>query len=83
MLEKIPEYHLENRSVADIIHVSLFLAELGIELRTFGLYSSAFAPSLLRAVPGGPPVQSRVMGKRFRGSGQFPRCLLGNARGAN
>lgn len=39
---KNPEYHLESRSVVDIIHVSLFLAELGIELRTFDFCSSPF-----------------------------------------
>lgn len=43
---KNPEYHLESRSVVDIIHVSLFLAELGIELRTFDSCSS---PSHLTA----------------------------------
>lgn len=56
--KKIPGYLPENQLVVDIIRVSLFLKELGIELRIFGLYSSAFLPHLLNTVPGTPTVQS-------------------------
>lgn len=84
---KNPEYHLESRSVVDIIHVSLFLAELGIELRTF---DSSSSPSHLTAttVLGRPTVQSPVAGKAVRGFGPVYQgavehgAVLGNARGA-
>lgn len=53
----IPGYHLENQLIVDIVRVSLFLAELGIELRIFDLYSGAFPPHLPN-VPGRPTVKS-------------------------
>ena len=41
----IPGYHLENWLIVDIIRISLFLEELGIELRIFDFYSGAFPTS--------------------------------------
>ena len=52
----IPGYHLENRLIIDIIRVSLFLEELGIELRIFDLYSGALPPHLPNVMPGRPTV---------------------------
>lgn len=81
---KNPEYHLESRSIADIIHVSLFLAERGIELRTFHSCSS---PSHLTTYYCARKTHSPEPGHRESRLGvpvsAEHTVVLGNARGAS